>query len=352
MGGAWMIGALHAIASETGWDPGSADYIVGTSAGAMVAALLASGLPPWFLVARSLGATFEGLTDRVPQAQEESVRRAGAVFRLHWSFPRPILGSPELALRSLREPWRYGPAGIVAWLPRGVISTQPLQEVVRRLVPSGWSWHPNLWIVATDYGTGERVAFGRAGAPPADLADAVAASCAIPGFYYPVTIAGRRYVDGGVGSPSNADLLTGTDADLVICLNPMSSPEPGGLLSPGGRLAQAIRGNIGRRLNEEARRLRRKKKRVILVQPTHEDQAAMGYNYMSNRNRNEVIETAVISTTTLLRETALGTELRALPAAPPHQVQRPTGPPSTWPPELRRAVAAEPAAGRRTRGAS
>jgi NTE family protein len=48
LGGAWLVGALHTIASETGRDPGSADYIVGISAGAMIGALVARGVPPWF----------------------------------------------------------------------------------------------------------------------------------------------------------------------------------------------------------------------------------------------------------------------------------------------------------------
>ena len=46
MGGAWLTGGLDALASETGWDPGSADYIVGTSAGSMMGSLVASGIPP------------------------------------------------------------------------------------------------------------------------------------------------------------------------------------------------------------------------------------------------------------------------------------------------------------------
>jgi predicted acylesterase/phospholipase RssA len=65
--------------------------------------------------------------------------------------------------------------------------------------------------MACDYSTGRRVAFGRAGSPDADLAVAVAASCAIPGLYHPVTIDGRRYVDGGIYSASNADILRSGD---------------------------------------------------------------------------------------------------------------------------------------------
>ena len=55
MGGAWLTGALEAVATETGWDPGSADRIVGTSVGSMMGALLASGVPPWFMVAHTAG---------------------------------------------------------------------------------------------------------------------------------------------------------------------------------------------------------------------------------------------------------------------------------------------------------
>jgi len=65
LGGAWLTGALDAIASESGWDPGSADYIVGTSAGSMIGALVACGVPPWLMVARSAGGLRR--TDRRPR---------------------------------------------------------------------------------------------------------------------------------------------------------------------------------------------------------------------------------------------------------------------------------------------
>src|ERR1019366_8831327 len=60
LGGAWLVGALHAIASESGWDPGSADHIVGTSAGSMIGALVAFGVAPRFMVARSVGGELDG----------------------------------------------------------------------------------------------------------------------------------------------------------------------------------------------------------------------------------------------------------------------------------------------------
>src|SRR5271165_2135835 len=82
LGGAWLTGALHAIARETGWDPGSAGHIVGTSAGAMVGALLACGVPPWFMVAHTGGHTFPGLNDANGDPAAEADRVAGATYRL------------------------------------------------------------------------------------------------------------------------------------------------------------------------------------------------------------------------------------------------------------------------------
>src|SRR5438445_11122849 len=76
MGGAWITGGLEALATETGWDPASADRVVGTSAGSMMGALLVSGVPPWVIVAHSAGRTVQGLAgaDGRPAA---TARRAG-----------------------------------------------------------------------------------------------------------------------------------------------------------------------------------------------------------------------------------------------------------------------------------
>jgi NTE family protein len=329
VGGAWMIGALNAITDETGWDPGGADCVVGTSAGAMLGALLASAVPPWLLMAYAEGEELEGLP-----ALGRGRGTFGSEMRFHWSFPRPVLGSPRLALRSLREPWKYGPAGIIAWLPHGVISTQPLKSVIRELVASGWSPHPNLWIVAIDYDTGERIAFGRPDSRRADLADAVAASCAIPGFYFPVAIGKRRYVDGGMYSPANLDLLVDSEAELVICLNPMSSRHRGGILESTGAIASFVRGDNRVILDREISALRRAGKRVVLIEPGAEDIKAMGFNYMSSRHLDRVVRTAVRTTGAALRGTEPGRQLKALPRGASERVRRPAGKPSSWPAAL------------------
>src|ERR687893_2592554 len=155
MGGAWLTGGLHALATETGWDPASADFVVGTSAGSMMGGLCASGVPPWFMVAHSAGESFEGLVDGNGRPASEADRNGGATFRLHRGLPYLGPGSWRLVARTLASPGRHTPAQVFSgWLPRGLVSTESLEKTIRRAVPRGWSDHPNLWIMACDYETG------------------------------------------------------------------------------------------------------------------------------------------------------------------------------------------------------
>jgi len=331
LGGAWLVGALHAIATETGWDPGSADTVVGTSAGSMVGALLACGVPPWFMVAHSAGEDID-----VPDASGGSAatadRSAGAVYRLERGIPPIGPGSLKLGLTTLVRPLRYPPAAVLAgWLPDGPISTQPLKDTVRRACSESWAPHPGFWSMALDYGTGRRVAFGRADAPPAELPDAVAASCCIPGFYRSVRIGGRRYVDGGVRSTSNLDVLRDEGLDLVIALNPTSSLADGAVRSIGGLVSARWRAASGRRLGSEAKVLRDRGVDVALIQPIEHDLEVMGPNLMSSKRRHQVVTTATRTVTEHLRSTPLGERLAALPAGISEAVRRPPGAPSQWP---------------------
>jgi NTE family protein len=333
MGGAWLTGGLDALARETGWDPAEADYIVGTSAGSMIGALCASGIPPWFMVAHSFGETFEGVVDADGRPASEADRSGGAVYGLHRGLPSLGPGSWRLALHSLRSPMSFSPATVITgWLPKGMISTEPLREQIRRVVPDGWGPHPGLWIVACDYATGKRVVFGREGSPPAELADAVAASCAIPGFYHPVTIGGRRYVDGGIRSPSNLDVLRGRELDLVICLNPTSTLHPIRALNPAAAFRLLMNRDSGPRLGSEAKRLRAEGTDVVLVQPTRDDHAVMGYNLMNGRRRNDAIAMAQRTVAAQLRDPRNAKLLADLPQGAPEKVRRPDDqPPSRWP---------------------
>ncbi len=331
LGGAWLTGALLAIASETGWDPGSAEYIVGTSAGSMVGALLACGVPPWFMVAHSSGEEIDGLVDARGEPASAADRSAGVRFGLHRGIPALGPGSWRLAAASLARPYGYSPAALLAgWLPHGLVSTEPLKDTVRRACNEPWAPHPNFWAIAVDYGSGRRVAFGRRGAPRADLPDAVAASCAIPGFFRSVEIAGRRYVDGGLHSASNLDVLAAEHLDLVIALNPMSSLHAGAPRTVGERIALRIRRASGRRLGSEANRLREAGTDVVLIQPTVHDLDAMGSNLMNRGRRNQVIEAAVRSVTEHLSKSEARATLAQLPPGIPQFVRRPPGSPRSW----------------------
>jgi NTE family protein len=346
-GGAWLTGGLDALADVTGWDPAGADRLVGTSAGSMIATLLAAGLPPWFMVAHSEGESFEGMVDARGEPAADADRSAGAIFRPERGALPLFPGSPQLALRSLIKPHRHTPAAALSgWLPRGVISSEPLRDIVRRSVPGPWVTHPSLWIVACEYSTGRRVCFGRPDAPEAAIEDAVAASCAIPGFYRPVRIDGGLYVDGGIWSTSNLDVVRDLDLDLVICLNPTSTLHPLRAANPFDAIRLLTGRESGKRLGREARRLRERGTEVILIQPTRRDLEAMGVNLMANRNRNEVIRTARETVAEQLAEPEYAEILGRLPQGDPDIVRRPDRPSSEWP-GLEELAARVPAAAAR-----
>jgi NTE family protein len=331
-GGAWLTGGLAAVAEATGWDPGTADYVVGTSAGSMVGSLLAAGLPPWFMVAHSSGESFAGMEDARGRSASDADRSGGAIFKRD-STALPIFpGSPLLAVRSLLRPRRHTPAGVLSgWAPRGIISSEPLREIVRSAVPGNWTLHPNHWVVACDYANGRRVCFGRKTAPRARLEDAVAASCAIPGFYRPVRINRRLYVDGGIWSTSNLDVLRGQELDLVICLNPTSTLHPIRAANPMSAFNLIFNRESGRRLGREARKLREEGTDVILIQPTGRDLEAMGVNLMARSGRNRVIETARETVAEQLAAPLREGRLNDLPPGDPDMVRRPTRPSWEWP---------------------
>ena len=166
LGGAWLTGALHALTEETGWDPGSADHILGTSAGSVIGALVAAGVPPWFMVAHSAGESFDGLNGPDGRPASEADRAAGGNFKFEmrnipWARAR-------CAWRSRRCPTRCGtrrPA-LAGWLPAGMVSTESIKDTVKRAVAGRWVEHQAFWAVACDYRTGKRVPFGRVDAPP------------------------------------------------------------------------------------------------------------------------------------------------------------------------------------------
>jgi len=184
------------------------------------------------------------------------------------------------------------PAALAAAaLPAGQVPTELVAAGLRPLFADGWP-DRDLWVCAVRLGTGRRVVFGRGSAPDVDVADAVAASCAIPAFFEPVEIDGVRYVDGGVHSPTNADLLAGLDLDLVVVVSPMSVA--GNRLRPSLDLPARRMARVY--LGREAVRVRRSGTPVLAFQPAAADLAVMGLNAMDPARREPVTRQARDST--------------------------------------------------------
>ncbi|MFF1872632.1 patatin-like phospholipase family protein [Streptomyces sp. CB03911] len=311
LGAAWTIGALCAVQEATGRGPGQAEVILGTSAGAILGALLAGGVSAEELRDHQRGLPIT--TGPLAGVDFDYDTAAGGAVPLR---PRPGIGSPGLLRDAVRHPREYPWLTMVsAVVPPGRGSVAPVGDLVRSLPGlDGPAQASPLRVVAVDYRTGRRVVFGDQGAPPAEYAEAVMASCAIPGWFAPVEVAGGPYVDGGCWSATNADLMLGRGLDEVYVLAPMAlrlhprgRAEPGrGTLAalrewrerdrPRGVLAQLVsryRRSVTRQMLREARLLRATGVRVQLLAPTLEDLAVMGPNMMDPARRGEVLETAL-----------------------------------------------------------
>ncbi len=156
-------------------------------------------------------------------------------------------------------------------LPAGQVATADMGVPFDNLYGETWPSQPT-WLVAVQLDSGRRVAFGRPGAPAARVSDAVRASCAIPAYFEPAVIDGQRYVDGGVHSTTNADLVAGERPDLVLVSAPMSAAR--GAL---GRLdaMSAVRRFASLSLAREVSGLRAKGIPVVVFQPTARDLEVM-----------------------------------------------------------------------------
>ena len=306
LGAAWMTGALPALQERLARPLGDLDLIVGTSAGSVLAAALRCGISIDEMVAHQRGEAVGPLG-------------ASAVERLTggpWPpAPRLRLGSARLMLAMLLTPRRVHPSVLAsAWLPRGRASHGPLRDMVHALhchayglpasaEPPAWV-RRETWIVAVDYDSGRRAVFGRPGAPPARLPDAVVASCSIPGWYQPARIGGRRYVDGGVRSPTSLGMLARAGLDEVFVLAPMASVVADRPRMPHEVLERQLRALLTMALLREVRALRAAGIAVTVLTPGPEDLAVMGVNLMEPRRRRQVFETSLITSAAALAGTA------------------------------------------------
>jgi len=302
VGRAFHAGVVAALDTVAGVDGRDADVIVGTSAGSVDAALLRAGLAPRDVLAR--------VTDQ-PLTPEGTDLLADVPM---WSPPEAPAESPRWRpastarlIAAARRPWAASPGSIfAAFMPEGRRSTSSLEEGINRLYTGAWP--PDaLWICAVRLDDGERVVFGRDDSAPATVGQAVAASCAIPGYFSPVRIDGHRYVDGGVHSPSNADLVAGMELDLVIVSSPMTADPRALRLSPDSAFRAACRVLLRR----EAATVRRRGARVVLIEPAAEDLELMGrvVSGMDFSRRSEVAQKVYASMCERLGRGPLAEEL-------------------------------------------
>ena len=260
-----MTGVLAGLEDGSRVDLSAADYFIGTSAGAVVAARLAAGqalrrpdaphsggLEPAGAIAQ--GNLVTTLASTLGALPAQLALRAGD--RAHGV-------SRRLALRAIR--------------PRSE-SVDPL------LTPSQLQdarFDGRLRVVTVCRATGRRVVFGSPGAPDASVADAVTASCSVPWLFAPAVINGVEYVDGGVWSSTSIDLAPAKAGSEVLCLAPRASTH--------GPLRAAMRVPVRAAALLEAAALRARGARVRLVAPDRDCARVMGTDFMAHEASAEIL---------------------------------------------------------------
>jgi NTE family protein len=269
-GGAFHAGVLGALA-DAGWDARTADVLLGTSAGAITATSLAAGMPPADMVRRHLG-------EPLSPAATAMLARVSPGARGFAASDQPVRApaSPALLGALLRNPRQAHPGKLAAAaLPVGRVPTDAIAGGMDQLCQGKWP-SDRLRITALRLRDGATVVFGRPGVSRPTVGSAVAASCAIPGYFAPVTIGGERYVDGGTTSACNAEAVLPEDLDAVIISAPMA-------IHSGARLALDTpwRRALRRQVDSEISKLRGVGTQVFLFAPTADVAAVMGANPMA-----------------------------------------------------------------------
>jgi NTE family protein len=299
------MGALAALESVGGVDVGESEMVVGTSAGSVVAGLLGCGLSVEVICRHHQGVPVPGDPDL-----NYDYDGAGSAFP---PLPGVRPGSPQLVLGALRHPRRVSAvAGLAGLAPIGRGSLQPVHDLLAGVAADAgfatqWPRRPRPWVVSANYRTGRRTVFGRDTDTDTDLArgqgvrtvgaiatlaEAVTASCSIPGWYPPTVIGGVPYVDGAVVSNASVDVLRGAAVDEVYVLAPMAAVEFDRPRSALGRMERAARRVITRTIQSDVAALQRSGVRVVLLAPELADLSAMENNMMDSSRRVEVLETA------------------------------------------------------------
>lgn len=246
---AWETGVLAGLA-EAGVDLTGADLVVGTSAGSVVGAQVTSGAGIEELYARQL---------EPPSSERVARMTRAALARYAWAMLRSRGRDEEFRRRVGALARAAADAGLTP------SEEERLAVIGSRLVSTEWP-DRRLVVTAVDAETGEFRALDRDSGVP--LLQAVAASCAVPGVYPPVTVDGRRYVDGGMRSAANADLAEGHERVVVL------APIPRGV-GPLASVDAQVTGMVAR---------------VAVVSPDEASRRAIGRNVLDPAARRPSAE--------------------------------------------------------------
>jgi NTE family protein len=312
---AYHAAALAALEHDLGWDPRSAEIVAGTSAGSVVGALLRRGIPAADLSAIAVGGE--------PSSSPAGVTRA---FRDRPAFPPLRLASlvglpPRLPSRALiqawlRRPWRVDPVtALASVIPDGTLDLAEHSSALDELLGSRWP-DDDLWICAVRQSDLRRVVMGRDVSAP--LSPAVAASCAIPGYFRPVQIGRETYIDGGVRSPTNADVLRRTALDLAVIISPMSGRDLGRMGA-----SNLVRRHARAKLGGERKRLHAAGIPSVVIEPGREVIEALGDDFMSDAKADDIVAAAFVDTGELLRAPVVRTLVAGLVDTSRREAQAP-----------------------------
>lgn len=266
-GAAFQFGALLTLQLATGWNPNSAEVVIGTSCGALTGALVRGDQLNLGTFVGS-AATRDEVSTSLHNQIYRRIRPSGVVRWLRQGV-LPGLRRPDLRL-VLGSPAIYSTIGLAEWLDDA-------------LGPAATSWpeRPTV-IIAYDLATRERTAFGTEEAPMAQIRHAVAASAAVPGIFQPVLIRDRWYADGGLASGTSLDLVLGFEQplDLIVVVAPLAAAER----RPGARFYEDIFDRFGRTaLNAEIALVRQRwpGSDLVVLRPDQRVLAAARPNPMS-----------------------------------------------------------------------
>jgi NTE family protein len=268
VGIAWESGIAAGMA-QAGVHLGEADFTLGTSAGSFVGAQLASGRDPQSLVAAQLaraeGGTRAAPENRAPAPDLQELMKHMASIYTSDAPPeetRRAIGKFALAAKTLDEDGFIRTFGHLS---------------------ADWPTKPYA-CTAVDTESGEFQIWDNDSGVPLDRA--IASSCSVPGIYPPITINGKRYMDGGMRSGTNADLAKGYDRVLVVIVRAGA-----GAAAPAGPVNMAERQQ--QRLEAELKVLTDSGSAVEILVPDTEAVAAMGVNLMSFATRGAVVEAGI-----------------------------------------------------------